>query len=38
MMDAVFATDVIGLVMLALAVDLVALAMLVDWMRRQLKP
>jgi hypothetical protein len=33
MMDAVFATDVLLLV--ALAVDLVALAMLIDWMRRR---
>jgi len=32
-MDAVFATDVLLLV--ALAVDLVALAMLIDWMRRR---
>jgi hypothetical protein len=31
----VFATDVIGLVALALAVDLAALVMLVDWMRRR---
>jgi hypothetical protein len=35
MMDAVFATDVLLLVALALVVDLAALVMLIGWMRRR---